>query len=649
MEFDYVAFILCLLYSVLFLFGFKQFLQIFYLKNRKINYRNGIIVTLLFSSLLRTIFWVKVMVATTVSNTLMMIIFYLPVWLNFCGISLLCVFYANTIYEDKYGSWPKYICIVFNVIFFVLDITIGCLVDSPMTNQRQNRDIYLCYIYYAVGIDLLCALLIGYFGYYFVYDNNFHSYRHWILLPRSIETFAFFNWLIVVCFIVRSVFVFVSSLPNMKDRLHTELHFNGDHSVTSLIMFFFFLVTEWIPNSAMLYLLWKPNTKRKNKKFSSSQYMNTHGGGSGEGLDESPSTSQKGFKLTSLLHDLSQHSAHSLSALLFPQSSAAQTNEDQEQGDSPSTSSANLLSNYNFGPSRRYKPLRSTLDGDDHPHSSGSYSEHLLTEDDLRDQGFHIRNQSIEGDQVVKVIYNRPSESSSIGGGGPRASVDTNRSSDYGQHVIITPDDHHDYYTGGGMMLPPPHLNHRPPSLLNPSQVTTTSRTTGQSKLTPVSGGPNNHKSPEENLFQQQHQNYPSQYRSQPLTSSSSGKNTVISSLYLNQTPSIIAGKTQVLYDPSKTISPEETTPNTNSGNSSGNNNRNRTGSSFSSTQSHSRAGSVVHLDPSAIFKIVDTPKDEDKQLPQQSHHHQHQHHHRDNNEKYANTIGPRDILKTKM
>jgi hypothetical protein len=563
--------------------------------------------------MLRTIFWIKVCVPNTVSNTLMMIIFYLPVWLNFCGISMLCVFYANTIYEDRYGSWPKIICIVLNIIFFTLNVTIGCLVDSPTTNQSEHRRIYLCYIYYAVAIDALIALLVGYFGYHFVYDNNYHSYRHWILLPRSIETFSFINWLIVACFFTRSIFVFLSSIPKVKDTVHTDISFNGDHPVSSIVMLLFFLITEWVPNSAMLYLLWKPNTK-KSKKYYSSQL---HGGDSDTKLSEG----KAGYvlKLMALLPDLAQNSSQSLSSLFFASR--------KPQTDGPDSPHHDGGSSHHLAGSRRYKPLgTSLLEGEDESQRS-SYSEQLITEDDLRDQGFHVRNQSIE-DAVVRVFYNNPSES--------QRGSSVSATSDYGQHVVLTPEEVFDYSTEFySQKLLPPAVTARPPSLLNPSQLSQQPVGRGGVVALQKSSPSQLHQPPLRSTDES-----PRHPQRQPSTS----KNTVISALYLNSAPSVLNNKLPVppplpsqpqrnSADPSPTDPTKpggaESTP------VSGNKGSRRNSRNNSTAGNMPKNTSFTHLDPSLIFKTVDSPQEEFNRY--------------DLNEKYADTIGPRDILKSKM
>jgi hypothetical protein len=670
MEFDYIAFILVFLYFLLFIFELKQFISIFYLKNRKINYRNGIILTLLFSSLLRIVFWIKVMINTTVISTFMMILFYFPIFLNFTGISLLCVFYANTIYSNSwFATWPKYICAILNLIFLFLNIAIGCLVESASTNQQSHVVIYDCYIYYAVFIDFFIALLVGYYGYNFVYDSQYHTYRTHILLPRSIRTFAVINWIIVICFLIRSLFVFLFSLPIIKQSTSTEIEFNGNHPVTSYIMLIFFFITEWIPNIAMLYLLWKPNTK-KPKKFRSENYVSSNAIKNQPSDEERPSeTSFKedsfSFKfITGNSHNNSSQgdsSSHSLSGLLpFPIFNSIFGGEKSASATSSTGAST-----------RRYqtKKYRGLNDEDETDSGAGESILHdnLLTENDLRDSGINVRNTSVE-DSKVRIYYNRSvSENSAppydFSPQHPQSSSDE-RISDYGQHSMLLPEEMYDYaheFQSESLPILPSLMNY-PPSLMNPantgvgggvkgnrkhlgsydshfgdnsnnpSPATSDNNRLSSSIISPAGNygrkGQNSARNSLNIPSNRSHDNL-SGFRSRETSSHklSSTTNTVISSLYLHPTPQIIGGKTPT------SAHLTELDLNQRKFSSFSSNTGGTTGpSSMGST------GGGIHLDPSAIFKPADPNHSQNEGFRQY-----------DLNQKYADTIGPRDILNSKL
>lgn len=252
MVIDWVAFCLAITYLLLLFALLKQVFDIFWLRNRKINYRNGIVSIMAAASFLRVIFWAKTAVPTHGPITFFMICFYLPIWLNFAALSLLSLFYANTIYKNQYGNWPWRICVILNILFLALNLTIACLIREVTTH---HGNIYTLYVSYAIFLDGFTALLVGYFGYKFVALHNQPGAQY--LLPRSIEEFSAVNWILVLCFLARSVFVGVLSSGHIVHPRSVKVDFNGPHKHTSATLFLFFLFTEIVPNLCMLYLLWR--------------------------------------------------------------------------------------------------------------------------------------------------------------------------------------------------------------------------------------------------------------------------------------------------------------------------------------------------------------------------------------------------------
>lgn len=105
---DYVALLLVFAYSSLFIAGGLQLRQIVISRKFKLRtIRNGIIFILTLASLLRIIFWCKVVTPSYSPNQLIMVIYFLPVWMDFAGLSLLAVFYAETLLSgsDKYKQY----------------------------------------------------------------------------------------------------------------------------------------------------------------------------------------------------------------------------------------------------------------------------------------------------------------------------------------------------------------------------------------------------------------------------------------------------------------------------------------------------------------------------------------------------------------
>lgn len=231
------------------------------------------------SALLRWLVWGKVTLldAFYVDNTLMMVLYFLPVWLNFCAISLLCVFYAYAMFDGFYGAWPWLVTVAINVAFMALNVTIAVLLDY---SDALASLVYQFYIAYALVLDTSTALVLAYFGYHFHRLSRANTRRlHWFLsLPKSPQTFTATNLLIVVCFLLRSLLVGLLSSHLLASRDDNAVQFNrrrnatdeadggsddGDVYRTSWTVMLFYLVSEVVPNCAMLYLLYLPAPRAK--------------------------------------------------------------------------------------------------------------------------------------------------------------------------------------------------------------------------------------------------------------------------------------------------------------------------------------------------------------------------------------------------
>jgi hypothetical protein len=244
---DPVAITLAILYFILFFTGSYQLLDIVMSNNKKRSQKNMILSFLTLGSILRIVFWIKVTIPTTISDRVMIVIFFLPLWFNFVGLSGLAVFYAKALdLTQAYRRIPIKISIAANIILLLLNFVISI----TLTNDHVSEDVVVLgalYIAYATCLDLMLAGILAYLG------NKFmHSPAMKNILPESVELLGLVNWIVVSCYTVRGIFtpIFVI-LPS------TEIEFNGHHRDTSLISFFFFVITEVLPNLCVMVLLWK--------------------------------------------------------------------------------------------------------------------------------------------------------------------------------------------------------------------------------------------------------------------------------------------------------------------------------------------------------------------------------------------------------
>ncbi|RYG60420.1 hypothetical protein EON64_19300, partial [archaeon] len=231
---DYVAIALVLIYFLLFCAEGSQLVLALQQRNRIVNYRNGIMLIIFCAALLRVVFWVKVAVPSRGDVTLFLVIFYLPVWLNFAALSLLSVFYANAVYCcSTYSAWPWRVFLGLNAAFLALNVAIACLMREKANNQLQRNSVYALYIAYAVALDVLTALLVCVLGQQFGMQHAGKGAS--LQLPRPLTHFNMANYLLATCFLARSVCVLLFYYGVLGEGSAAyEVDFNSTHSKTSL-------------------------------------------------------------------------------------------------------------------------------------------------------------------------------------------------------------------------------------------------------------------------------------------------------------------------------------------------------------------------------------------------------------------------------
>jgi hypothetical protein len=254
--------------------GIIQVRQIWITRNKVTTIRNAIILFLTFSALLRIFFWVKVSLPTELSPEIIMIIYYLPVWLDFAGLSLLAVFYAETLLKASpnlnlsYKNYPLRICIFFNSIFLGVCLTIGILITDDDVDPSMQKFVNSLFSIYASFLDFLLSTMLSYFGYKF-YTNYSNKNLTTRILPRSLKTFASINWYIVIAYIVRGFFTIAVGQTKLIPITQGSVVYEGSHQVTGVGIMCFYLVTEWTPSILVIFLLWRRVIPRKRiKQFS---------------------------------------------------------------------------------------------------------------------------------------------------------------------------------------------------------------------------------------------------------------------------------------------------------------------------------------------------------------------------------------------
>lgn len=223
------------------------------------------------SSFMRVFFWIVVLISSNLfAAQLVMAIFFLPVWLDFAALSLLAVFYAETVYGEELDRLPRQACFVINLIFFALNLTISLILDDARTSEHTEKIVAIIYIVYAAFVDFFISVMLAFLGHRFIAHNTSETkVKKWVL-PRSIREFATVNWTIVSCYCLRGVLVSIFSTQAVAPYTATKVNWEAQHPVTPLFILGFFLLAEIVPNVSVLYLLWhKRSTRPRNYRFNS--------------------------------------------------------------------------------------------------------------------------------------------------------------------------------------------------------------------------------------------------------------------------------------------------------------------------------------------------------------------------------------------
>jgi hypothetical protein len=251
MDTDFAAIILVLLYSFILFVGCQQLHTAYNSRNKYISIRNGIVALLTLASFVRVILWIKTASPGTLDDTFMMLIFFLPLWLNFCGLSLLAVFYAKAVNGNK-TKWPMRLCLLGNLILLILNVTIATGMAENDDKDDQAFDAFS--IIYSSTMDFVLAILLFYYGYKFQIACNESGNALTTWTPNSISIFESINWMLIVIYIFRGI---AAAVISQHPSILGEVAYNGNHSPTKGMVVIYFFVTEILPNFCVILMLWR--------------------------------------------------------------------------------------------------------------------------------------------------------------------------------------------------------------------------------------------------------------------------------------------------------------------------------------------------------------------------------------------------------
>jgi len=282
--FDWVSLILLLLYASLLGVGCHQLRTTMRSRNKRVTIRNGIVSILTLSVALRAVFWLKACVPTTMNAAFGMLIFFLPVWMNFAGLSLLVVFYSQIIHAGS--KTPMRLCIFANFCLFTTNlIIVGELADTSDGNDAvEQSNALLAYAIFGPLLDFTLASLLAYYGQRFKAASK-RSVLTTRIQPSSLFIFDVVNWIIIVAYLFRGIFTALLSSGKVLPLNQGSVAFQGEHAVTSATTFFFFLIAEIVPCSCVFAMLWKVSSSSQGKLNHGVETLQRHDGSEKSTLD----------------------------------------------------------------------------------------------------------------------------------------------------------------------------------------------------------------------------------------------------------------------------------------------------------------------------------------------------------------------------
>jgi hypothetical protein len=187
----------------------------------------------------------------------MLILYFIPIWLNVFGISLLTVFYYETWISAakstkplKLMLKPLHVCLALNFVFLIFAI---CIVIVISQNSNYSNIVTSMYEGYAAIIDILLSAALCILGYNFYFS---YAKKATKVLPRSLTTFYIINCLVTLTYFIRGLLSIVIALQ-IPLPFNVSVNFSKTHDPTTSSVLLFYLLLEWFPVSCIVFLLWR--------------------------------------------------------------------------------------------------------------------------------------------------------------------------------------------------------------------------------------------------------------------------------------------------------------------------------------------------------------------------------------------------------
>uniref|UniRef100_A0A7S4IRS0 THH1/TOM1/TOM3 domain-containing protein n=1 Tax=Vannella robusta TaxID=1487602 RepID=A0A7S4IRS0_9EUKA len=277
------AFVLALIFFILFCVSTFQLTRFLYNRHRLISYQLGFFVCCFMWSGVRSIFFLFL---TDWSLVAMNILFWLPVLVQFIAFSLLVVYYVQQLYRETWQRVRKLVLVIYiltNLGFIIFVITYMILSYQYFVIKDEDEPAWLDASAQVLSgvIFFILVVVLGYYGCrVFLKVRKGEIAVPFQLKGASNNLILTATGLIVIIYTIRSIYDFITAFDVWKVDIDSGFSFDD------FVVFGMYFSWEVVPCVILLILFWSVGKKHRGVVLGS---KNTQKSADEYSLDEEPS------------------------------------------------------------------------------------------------------------------------------------------------------------------------------------------------------------------------------------------------------------------------------------------------------------------------------------------------------------------------
>eukprot|EP00164_Ancoracysta_twista_P006495 GFYU01009048.1.p1 GENE.GFYU01009048.1~~GFYU01009048.1.p1 ORF type:complete len:370 (-),score=56.30 GFYU01009048.1:35-1144(-) len=251
--------LLIALYALLILTCVVQISRILYYRHNLISYQVGFLAFCLMWTTFRVAFW---SISTDADATLSLVLFWLPINIEFATFSLLALYYAHLvqILKRNKAEWESHlkrkyflIYVVVNVILFLLNATWVAVAVNKGDVSKHMGNVHSCF---SGAVFLVLVLVLAVFGWQVSHANLYKVQTPFQAKQATPRVIKGITLTIFICFFTRCVFNFLSLANIGVEVIH------GKEKSLSTVGFLLYVLWEVMPTALVLVFFRKiPKTR----------------------------------------------------------------------------------------------------------------------------------------------------------------------------------------------------------------------------------------------------------------------------------------------------------------------------------------------------------------------------------------------------